>query len=85
MDELKKKKIFQMMDPPSAFWDASNDTYYTYLLQDTGFYMTHYLVVNIPGNRLDEGEVVFDYLPSFSLNFDSNDNFVRFASRGLTV
>ncbi len=67
-----------MLSPPVAYWDADNDTYYTYVLEDTGVPLVHYLMVNVPGNDMGRGEVVFEYIPSFSLNYKNNDqDFVK--------
>ncbi len=66
-----------MWDAPTSFWEADDKEYYTYLLEDTFVPLAHYLVVNIPGNRMEEGEVVFEYQPSFSLNFNDQDEFVK--------
>ena len=59
-----------MMEPPVLFFDASNDTFYTYMIVDLAVSFAHYLVANIRGNGVNEtGDVILPYIPSFSLDF----------------
>ncbi|XP_061393173.1 protein D2-like [Musca vetustissima] len=62
----------QVKDPPNVEWEPeTDDTYYTLLLTNPDVPSrenpawrdwVHWLVVNIPGNQIDNGEVLDDYI-----------------------
>lgn len=63
----------QVKDKPSVSWEAEDGAYYSLVMMDpdapsrenpiNGEYR-HWLVMNIPGNRVDEGDVVTDFVGS---------------------
>jgi len=63
----------QVKDKPKLKWEADDDSYYTLILSDPDApsranpvirEVRHWYVVNIPGNKVDEGETLFDYIGS---------------------
>lgn len=63
----------QVKDKPTLKWDHDDDSFYTVILSDPDApsranpkirEVRHWYVVNIPGNRVDEGEPLFDYIGS---------------------
>lgn len=63
----------QVKDPPSVKWDAEADAFYTLCMTDPDAPSRknpkfrewhHWLVVNIPGNNLEQGEVLSGYIGS---------------------
>ncbi|CAD7084252.1 unnamed protein product [Hermetia illucens] len=63
----------QVKDKPKVTWDAESGALYTLLMTDpdapsrqnpTYREVRHWLVVNIPGNKLDEGQVLIDFVGS---------------------
>jgi phosphatidylethanolamine-binding protein (PEBP) family uncharacterized protein len=56
---------------PDVDWEAKNDEFYTFLMVDYGaqdsdkpMEVNHWLVVNIPGNNIDKGETVVEFVGS---------------------
>ena len=71
----------QVKDQPRVYWNAKSDSFYTLLMTnpdapsraDPGSgEVIHWLVVNIPGNQLDEGEVKAKYIGSGPLDASGN-------------
>lgn len=63
----------QVKDKPSLKWEHDDDSFYTLIMSDpdapsranpTIREVRHWYVVNIPGNKVDEGETLFDYIGS---------------------
>uniref|UniRef100_A0A1I8Q980 Phosphatidylethanolamine-binding protein n=1 Tax=Stomoxys calcitrans TaxID=35570 RepID=A0A1I8Q980_STOCA len=63
----------QVQKQPTIEWEASDDAYYTLIMTDPDApsrvepkfrEFRHWLVVNIPGNHLDQGEVLAAYVGS---------------------
>ncbi|CAD7084251.1 unnamed protein product [Hermetia illucens] len=63
----------QVKDKPTVTWKAESGALYTLLMTDpdvpsrenpTYREGRHWLVVNIPGNKLDEGQTLIDYIGS---------------------
>lgn len=61
----------QMKEQPTVTWDADPNAFYTLIMTDPDApsredpkfgEWNHWLVVNIPGNRLSEGEVKSEYI-----------------------
>ncbi|XP_037821553.1 protein D2-like [Lucilia sericata] len=69
-NELQPK---QVKDQPQLTWNAEQGSLYTLLMTDldppsrkepTLREVLHWLVVNIPGNRINEGQVLAEYMSS---------------------
>ena len=69
-NELEPK---QVKAEPNVTWDAKDDSLYTVLMVDpdapsrespTYREILHWLVINIPGNRIAEGQVIAEYIGS---------------------
>ena len=63
----------QVKNPPTVKWDAENDAFYTLCMTDPDAPSRktpkfrewhHWLVVNIPGNNIDKGDVISAYVGS---------------------
>ncbi|XP_036324301.1 protein D3-like [Rhagoletis pomonella] len=63
----------QVKDEPTVTWEADNDALYTLLMIDpdapsrvepTYREILHWFVVNIPGNKVAEGQIVAEYIGS---------------------
>ncbi|XP_055903480.1 protein D3-like [Eupeodes corollae] len=59
----------QVKDQPSLHWEADENALYTVLMTDPDASaefseVRHWLVVNIPGNKVSEGQSVVDYVGS---------------------
>ncbi|XP_061395208.1 protein D3-like [Musca vetustissima] len=63
----------QVKNQPTVEWDAEDDVYYTLIMTDPDApsrtdpkfrEFRHWLVVNIPGNHIDQGEVLAAYIGS---------------------
>lgn len=63
----------QVKDIPTVKWNANNDTYYTLCMTDPDAPSRdnpkfrewhHWLVGNIPGHRIDDGETLSAYIGS---------------------
>ncbi|XP_055907095.1 protein D2-like [Eupeodes corollae] len=59
----------QVKDQPSLLWDADENSLYTILMTDPDVpekikEAMHWLVVNIPGNKLSKGQCVMEYAGS---------------------
>lgn len=63
----------QVKDKPSLKWEHDEDSFYTLILSDpdapsrakpTIREVRHWYVVNIPGNKVEEGDTLFDYIGS---------------------
>ena len=65
-----------MLEAPVPTWDCDPTKLYTYSIEDksldndNGFF--HYLVVNIENCDVSTGDVVLDYLPSFTFFRDES-------------
>lgn len=66
-------KPIEVKDAPSVKWDADPDSYYTLIMTDpdapsranpTRGEVRHWYVVNIAGNNVAEGEILFSYIGS---------------------
>ncbi|KAI6239081.1 hypothetical protein M3Y99_00611100 [Aphelenchoides fujianensis] len=63
----------QVQNPPTVKWEAEENALYTLIKTDPDAPSRkdpkfgewhHYLVVNIPGNRVESGEVISEYIPA---------------------
>lgn len=63
----------QVKDQPTVKWNADKDTYYTLIFTDPDApsradpkfrEFRHWLVVNIPGDNVNAGDILFDYIGS---------------------
>lgn len=63
----------QVKDKPTVTWNAESGALYTLLMTDpdapsrenpTAREVRHWLVANIPGNKVDEGQILVDYIGS---------------------
>merc|ERR1719347_428824 len=67
-----------MYGRPKLIWPADPNAFYTILLVDNGIerlqgaQFIHWMVVNVPGNEIEKGVEVIDYLPVFLFKLDRN-------------
>lgn len=63
----------QVKDQPTVTWEADDDCYYTLIMTDPDApsrenpivgEVRHWYVVNIPGNNVEKGEALFQYIGS---------------------
>jgi hypothetical protein len=65
------------MDPPTVTFAAETDALYTIMIEDNDINIGtsmpagvprffHWLVANVPGTDVASGDVIFDYIPSFT-------------------
>eukprot|EP00095_Tigriopus_kingsejongensis_P001745 maker-scaffold903_size83255-snap-gene-0.12 protein:Tk01745 transcript:maker-scaffold903_size83255-snap-gene-0.12-mRNA-1 annotation:"phosphatidylethanolamine-binding protein homolog -like isoform x4" len=68
-------KLFttNVMDAPLVLYDNDPESLYTIMMEDVdlngGRRFFHWMQANIPGNRIEEGTVVYDYMPTFTFKF----------------
>lgn len=63
----------QVKDKPIVTWDVESDSYYTLIMSDpdapsretpTFREISHWYVVNIPGNNVEKGDTIVDFIGS---------------------
>jgi len=76
-------EVGAMKERPTLSWDAKDDDMYTVMIVDGGIerllpktYL-HWLVMNVPGSKVDEGIEVFQYVTPFSLELDEDENIIK--------
>jgi len=71
-----------MTTKPKLSWEAERGALYSVVLLDAGIKRVqpqvffHWGVTNIPGNKINQGNEVMDYITPFSLEFDEDNNFI---------
>ena len=78
-----------IMDRPELEWKTEEDALYTVMIVDGGIQRVlpdvyfHWLVTNIPGNAVELGNEVMQYVPPFSFEFTEDGNFIT--DKGLSA
>lgn len=61
--ESGKKYNTNLLDDFELEWEALPDTFYTLYIYDNTINLVHALIVNIPNNEIDKGDVILPYIP----------------------
>jgi len=76
-------EVGAMRQRPTLSWKAEQDEMYTVMIVDGGIerllpetYL-HWLVMNVPGDKVEEGVEVFQYVTPFSLELEEDGSIIK--------
>lgn len=63
-------------------WNSISDTYYSIIVKDVLYDNILYMIINIPENSIEEGEIVYDYIPpsensEYAIQLYSQDDYLE--------